>query len=128
MASTAEIQARLTLNAKNFTSSFEGAIDQATARARAGGAQVGQAFSQTAGDGLRNFAGQVPVVGGALTGLNGAALGAAAGIGAVTVGSRARCRVEGHWQPNRPDQRPVARVRRGAGIGAGDWRRKHYFS
>jgi hypothetical protein len=86
MASTAEIQARLTLNAKNFTSTFEGAIDQATARARSGGAQVGQAFSQTAGDGLRNFAGQVPVVGGALTGLNGTILGVAAGIGALATG------------------------------------------
>jgi hypothetical protein len=85
MASTAEIQARLTLNAKNFTSSFNGAIDQATARARAGGAQVGQAFADTAGDGLRSFAGQVPVVGGALTGLNGVALGTAAAIGGIAV-------------------------------------------
>lgn len=85
MASVSEIVARLTLNAKEFTSRFEGAIDQATTRARAGGAQIGRAFSETAGDGLREFAGQVPVVGSALTGLNGAALLAAGGIGAATL-------------------------------------------
>ena len=83
MATPSEIVARLTLNAKDFTARFDSAIDQAVGRARAGGTQVGRAFSETASDGLRGFAGQVPVVGGALTGLSGAALGAAAGIGAV---------------------------------------------
>jgi hypothetical protein len=85
MATPSEIVARLTLNAKEFTARFDGAINDAVGKARAGGTQVGNAFKETAGAGLRDFAADVPVVGGALTGLSGAALGAAAGIGAITV-------------------------------------------
>lgn len=84
MANVNDIVARLVLDAKNFTSGFQSAVDQATAKARAGGAQISRAFNETAGAGLRDFAGQVPVVGGALTGLSGVALTAAAGIGAFT--------------------------------------------
>lgn len=89
MANTSDIVARLVLNAKNFTAGFDTAINDATARARAGGAQISRAFGDTAGAGLRDFAGQVPVVGGALTSLGGVALVTAAGIGAVSVAAAA---------------------------------------
>jgi hypothetical protein len=85
MANIAEIVARLTLNAKDFTAKFDGAVDQAVTRARSGGAQIGRAFAETAGGGLRTFAAEVPIIGSALTGLSGAALVAGASVGSLAL-------------------------------------------
>jgi hypothetical protein len=89
MANVNDIVARLVLNAKAFTAGFDQVVNDATVKAKAGGAQIGRAFSDQAGQGLRNFAGEVPVVGSALTGLSGVALTAAAGIGAVSLAAGA---------------------------------------
>jgi hypothetical protein len=79
-----EIVARLTLNAQQFRAQFDGAIDQATAKAKTGGRQIGEGLSGEANSKLNEFASRIPVVGGALAGLSGPALLAAAGIGAVS--------------------------------------------
>uniref|UniRef100_UPI00286E402C phage tail length tape measure family protein n=1 Tax=Sandarakinorhabdus sp. TaxID=1916663 RepID=UPI00286E402C len=84
MASSAEIGARMTLNSRQFLSQFSGTIDQATARARDGGRQIGAALGEEAGAGLRNLAGNIPVIGSSLTALSGPLLGVAAGVGAVS--------------------------------------------
>ncbi|OYZ15641.1 MAG: hypothetical protein B7Y35_06115 [Sphingomonadales bacterium 28-64-96] len=79
-----DIVARLTLNAQQFRAQFDSAIDQATAKAKTGGRQIGEGFSGEANAKLNEFASRIPVVGGALSGLAGPALAAAAGVGAVT--------------------------------------------
>ena len=80
----ADLVTRLTLNAKQFVSQFDQAIDQATVRAKSGGRQIGEGLTGEANAKLNEFAGRIPVVGSALGGLSGVALGAAAGIGAVS--------------------------------------------
>ena len=80
----ADLVTRLTLNAKNFTAQFDTAINQATAKARQGGRVIGESFSGAANAGLEEFANRIPIVGGAIGTLGPLALGAAAGIGAVT--------------------------------------------
>jgi hypothetical protein len=80
-----DIVARLTLNATQFRAQFDTAIDQASTRARQGGRQIGENLSTAANGALDELAARIPVVGGALGGLAGPALAAAAGIGAISV-------------------------------------------
>lgn len=80
----ADLVTRLTLNAKQFTSQFDQAIDQATVRAKSGGRQIGEGLSGEANAKLNEFASRIPIVGSALGGLSGPALAAAAGVGAIS--------------------------------------------
>jgi len=80
-----DLVTRLTLNARNFTSGLDTAINDATRSAQRGGRAVGEAFSGAANAGLNDLANRIPLVGGALAGLGPLALGAAAGIGAIGV-------------------------------------------
>jgi tape measure domain-containing protein len=81
---TSDIVARLTLNAREFTGQFDRAINQATDKARTGGKVIGDSLGGAANGGLQELANRIPVVGSALGGLGGVALGAAAGVGALT--------------------------------------------
>jgi hypothetical protein len=80
---TAEILARLKLNAQNFTPELGKVLGDAERKFSATGSVIGRNISEGMGAGLQNVAGQIPVVGGALQGLSGPALVAGASIGAI---------------------------------------------
>jgi murein DD-endopeptidase MepM/ murein hydrolase activator NlpD len=80
---TAEIIARLKLNAQHFTSELQRELGGAERRFGQTGQVIGRNISEGIGGGLQEAAARVPVVGSALSGLSGAALVGAAGVGAM---------------------------------------------
>lgn len=83
MNSFADVLVSMKVNAKRGATEFNAALESMEVKARSTGAQLRGAIGDTAADGLRGYASQVPVVGNALAGLSGPALAAAAAVGAV---------------------------------------------
>lgn len=80
---TAEILARLRLNANNFNPELGKVLGDAERKFGSTGSVIGRNLSEGIGGGLQQAAGRVPVLGGALAGLSGPALLAGASIGAI---------------------------------------------
>lgn len=78
-----DIVARLKLSGQNFTAELGRTLGDAERKFGSTGSVIGRNISQGIGGGLQDAAARVPVLGGALTGLSGAALVTAAGLGAV---------------------------------------------
>ncbi|MEA3033154.1 MAG: hypothetical protein QOH86_1170, partial [Sphingomonadales bacterium] len=83
MAATADIIARLKLNAQNFTSEIQKELGNAERKFGSSGSVIGRNLSQSIGGGLQDATSRIPVLGSALSGLSGPALIAAAGVGAI---------------------------------------------
>ena len=84
MALTADIMARLRLNAEGFGTELRNELGQAERRFGTTGAVIGRNLSEGVNSGLQNAVSRIPVIGGMLSGLSGPALVAAAAVGAVT--------------------------------------------
>jgi hypothetical protein len=80
---SADIIARLKLNAQNFTSELQRELGVAERRFGQTGNVIGRNISEGIGGGLQSAASRVPVLGNSLSGLSGPALVASAGIGAI---------------------------------------------
>jgi hypothetical protein len=83
--SNTDIIARLKLNAQGFTSELNKSLGDVEQRVGRSGSVIGRNISDGIGRGLDDVAARVPVVGGALSGLSGAALVAGGAIGGVAL-------------------------------------------
>lgn len=84
--STADIVARLKLNATNFTAELQRELGTAETKFGQTGNVIGRNLAQGIGGGLQEATSRVPVLGSALAGLSGPALIATAGVGAIAAG------------------------------------------
>ena len=80
-----DVVARLKMNGQNFSAELGKVLGDAERKFGNTGNVIGRNISQGIGGGLQDAAARVPVLGGALSGLTGTALIAAAGLGAVTL-------------------------------------------
>jgi hypothetical protein len=80
-----DIVARLKLSGQNFSAELGKTLGDAERKFGSTGSVIGRNLSEGIGGGLQNVASRVPALGGALTGLSGAALVTAAGLGAVAL-------------------------------------------
>src|SRR5688572_3127921 len=80
---SADIIARLKLNAANFNGEMGKVLNEAERKFGGTGKVIGRNISQGIGGGLQQAASRVPVLGGALAGLSGPALIASAAIGGI---------------------------------------------
>jgi hypothetical protein len=80
-----DIVSRLKINGQTFSAELRRTLGEAEREFGTTGSVIGRNLSQGIGGGLQDAANRVPVLGGALAGLSGTALVAAAGLGAVTL-------------------------------------------
>lgn len=83
--STTDIIARLKLNAEGFSTELTRQLGDVERRFGKSGSVIGRNISDGIGGGLQEAASRVPVLGNALTGLSGSALGVAASVGVMAV-------------------------------------------
>lgn len=81
----ADIIARLRLNAQGFGTELTRELNQAERRFGASGSVIGRNLSTGIQSGLQNATAQIPVLGGALSGLSGVALGVGAAAGGIAL-------------------------------------------
>lgn len=80
-----DIIARLKLSGQNFTAELGKTLGDAERKFGNTGSVIGRNLGDGIGGGLQSAASRIPIVGAALTGLSGAALITAAGLGAVSL-------------------------------------------
>lgn len=80
-----DIVARLKLSGQNFSAELGRTLGDAERKFGNTGSVIGRNLSEGIGGGLQSAASRVPALGGALAGVSGSALIAAAGLGAVTL-------------------------------------------
>lgn len=81
--SNVDIIARLKMNAQGFSSELNKSLGDVERKFGTTGSVIGRNISEGIGGGLQDVSSRIPFVSGALTGLSGSALVAAAGIGAL---------------------------------------------
>ncbi|ARR54552.1 hypothetical protein HY78_14495 [Rhizorhabdus wittichii DC-6] len=82
-----DIVARLKLSGQNFSAELGRTLGDAERKFGSTGSVIGRNLSEGIGGGLQSAASRVPVLGAALAGVSGAALIAASGLGAITLGA-----------------------------------------